>query len=79
MNRYHLDLIVGGPLGIITNAITVEADGIGWGTSSGVYDFWNVIGENEDGIKHRETIAMYPVVRTVIRKIEKDIDNNKSR
>ena len=75
MNRYHLDLIIGGPLGIITNAITVEADGIGWGTSSGVYDFWKVISEDEHGIKHRETIAMYPVVRTVIRKIEKDIDN----
>jgi hypothetical protein len=74
MNLYHLDLIVGGPLGIITNLITVEADGINWGTSSGVYDFWKIIGEDEDGIKHRETVAMYPVNRTVIRKIEKDIN-----
>jgi len=74
MNRYHLDLIVGGPLGIITDLITVEADGLGWGTSNGVYDFWNVISEDEHGIKHRETIAMYPVNRTVIRKIEKNIN-----
>jgi hypothetical protein len=74
MNRYHLGLIVGGPLGIITDLITVEADGIGWGTSSGVYDFWKIISEDEDGIKFRETIAMYPVNRTVIRKIEKNIN-----
>jgi hypothetical protein len=76
MNRYHVDLIVGGPLGIITNAITVEADGFGWGTSSGSYDFWKIINKNEDGITNREIVAMYPIARTVIRKIEKNIDNN---
>jgi hypothetical protein len=70
MNKYHLDLIVGGPLGIITNLITVEADGFDHGRD-GIYTFWNVISEDHMGIKTREPIAMYPIARTVIRKIQK--------
>jgi hypothetical protein len=64
MDRYHLDLIVGGPLGIITNLVTVEADGFEYGTS-GVYRFWIRIDNKV------ENIAMYPIDRTIIRKIEK--------
>ncbi len=73
MNRYHLDLIVGGPLGIITNLVSVEADGFDYGTS-GAYTFWKIIGEDDYRKKIIETTSMYPVNRTVIRKIEKDID-----
>jgi hypothetical protein len=70
MNRYHLDLIVGGPLGLINNLITVEADGFEYGTS-GAYRFWSRI-DNKI-----ENVAMYPIDRTIIRKIEKDINGTR--
>jgi hypothetical protein len=73
MNRYHLDIIVGGPVGILTNLIEVEADGFDYSTS-GAYKFWKVVSEDDIGIKDREVIAMYPIDRTIIRKIEKDIN-----
>ena len=68
MNRYHLDLIVGGSLGLINNLVTVEADGFEYGTS-GAYRFWSRINNKI------ENVAMYPIDRTIIRKIEKDINN----
>ncbi len=74
MNRYHLDLIVGGPLGIITHLVSVEADGFDY-SNSGAYRFWNRIAEDDDIVFNKiENVAMYPIDRTIIRKIEKDID-----
>jgi len=73
MNRYHIDLIVGGPAGIITNLITVEANGFHY-TSAGFYEFYVYVGkdkDDEDKVNRLETIAMYPIARTVIRKIQK--------
>jgi hypothetical protein len=71
MNRYHIDLIVGGPLGILTNLVTVEADGFDYG-EHGAYRFWKRIAEDDDVLFNKiENVAMYPIARTVIRKIEK--------
>lgn len=74
MNRYHLDLIVSGTYGVLTHLITIEADGFDHG-QSGAYRFWNRVVEDNDIVSNKvETVAMYPINRTIIRKIEKDIN-----
>jgi hypothetical protein len=63
MNRYYLLVLTGGKSSGIEPYI-VEADGFEYGTS-GAYRFWSRIDNKV------ENIAMYPIDRTVIRKIEK--------
>jgi hypothetical protein len=78
MNRYHLEIIIGGQYagqyGMTYQ--TIEADGFEYGTS-GAYRFWNRVGESDMGINKTEITAMYPIDRTIIRKIEKDIDGTR--
>jgi len=70
MNRYHLEIIIGGQYagqyGMTYQ--TIEADGFEYGTS-GAYRFWSRINNKI------ENVAMYPIDRTIIRKIEKNISN----
>jgi hypothetical protein len=66
MNKYWLSVVTGynSPNFCGMSPFTVEADGVEYGTS-GVYRFWSKI----DG--KIENVAMYPIDRTIIKKIEK--------
>ena len=71
MNIYWMSVITGynSPNFCGMSPFTVEADGFDYGTS-GVYRFWNKVIDSE-GDTRTETVAMYPVNRTIIKKIEK--------
>ena len=77
MNRYYLSVITGynSPNFCGMSPFTVEADGFEYGTS-GTCRFWSRVGEpNDMGISRTETIAIYPISRTIIKKIEKIKEN----
>jgi hypothetical protein len=69
MNRYHLEIMPGNqpPFDII-----VEADDMN-SNSDGFYRFSNRIKEN-DSISYYQTTSYYPISRTIISKIERDIE-----
>ena len=70
MNRYHLEIITGdlSP----HNFIQIEADDLDW-SESGNYKFSNLV-LKPDGNKRYQSIALYPISRTIISKIERDIE-----
>jgi hypothetical protein len=69
MNRYHLEIIPGNqpPFDKI-----IEADDMS-GNSDGFYRFSKRVEEN-DSVSYYQTTAYYPISRTIISKIERDIE-----
>jgi hypothetical protein len=72
MNKYWLSVITGynSPNFCGMSPFTVEADGFDY-SSSGAYRFYIIAEKGEFGINRTETVAMYPIDRTIIKKIEK--------
>ena len=68
MNRYHLEIIPGNQTPYNR---TIDADDLDW-SESGNYKFSNLV-LKPDGNKRYQSIALYPISRTIISKIERDI------
>lgn len=69
MNRYTLKIINGVQL---PYSVTVEADDLDW-SESGNYKFSKLV-PKPDGNKRYQLMALYPISRTIISKIEYDIE-----
>ena len=72
MNRYHLQIIThsGSTQSLLSEV--VEADDMN-NNSDGFYRFSNQIKENNSVVRY-ETIACYPIVNTIVEKIEYNIN-----
>ena len=70
MNRYHIETVNGhlGP----HNFIQIEADDLDW-SESGNYKFSKLV-PKPDGNKRYQLMALYPISRTIISKIEYNIE-----
>lgn len=68
MNRYHLEVIIGGEYTTIERV--VDADRFDY-SSAGVYAFYKIIGKNDNGSNRTEFIAAYPINKTIIKSIQK--------
>lgn len=67
MKRYHIIVITGGTAYSGTQSFTIEAEGVM--SNSNNYQFFN--GEDNDfGLGNFETVAYFPINRTIITKIE---------
>ena len=72
MNKYHLQIIThSGSTQSLLNEV-VEADDMN-NNSDGFYRFSNQIKENNSVVRY-ETIAYYPIVNTIVEKIEYNIN-----
>ena len=71
MNRYHLQVLIHSATTIGVFNKVVEADDM-TNNSDGFYRFSNRIEDNLSMVRY-ETIACYPIVNTIVEKIEYNI------